>query len=152
MGSMAGGRTTRWEAYGMSISEEGSTRPSRSRQDVFLVPYLPLYSQLCLTQAPTLDPTKNRLRISPAVRWIGICLPLQRTRVRSLVWEDSPCLGAAEPGRHAYWARRQQELKPVGLVPELGGRRRLRNGTVMESGPCSSQLERARAAAKTQRD
>lgn len=53
-------------------------------------PYLLLYSQLCLTQAPTLDPTKNRLRISPAVRWIGICLPLQRTCVRSLVWEDSP--------------------------------------------------------------
>ena len=92
MGSEAGGRTTRWEADGMSISEEGSKRPSQSRQDVFFVPYLPLYSQLCFSQALIPDPTKNRLRTSPVVQWIGICLPMQGTRVQSLVWEDSPCL------------------------------------------------------------
>ena len=40
-----------------------------------------------------------------------------------------PLLGAAEPGHHAYWAHRQQELKPVRLEPELGNRRSHRNGS-----------------------
>ena len=41
----------------------------------------------------------------PGVQWLRIRLPMQGTRVRSLVWEDSTCCGAAEPAR--------RKLKPV---------------------------------------
>jgi len=34
---------------------------------------------------------------SLVVQWLGICLPLQRTWVRSLVWEDVTYRGATEP-------------------------------------------------------
>ena len=36
--------------------------------------------------------------------WLGIHLPMQRTRVRSLVREDPTCLGATKPVHHNYWA------------------------------------------------
>ena len=41
---------------------------------------------------------------SLVVQWIGIHLPIQGTRVWSLVQEDSTCPGAAEPVHHNYWA------------------------------------------------
>ena len=39
---------------------------------------------------------------SPVAQWLRICLPAQGTRVRSLVWEDPTCLGAAKPVRRDY--------------------------------------------------
>ena len=39
------------------------------------------------------------------VQWLRICLPLQGTRVQSLVREDPTCCGATKPMRHNYWAR-----------------------------------------------
>ena len=41
-------------------------------------------------------------RASLVVQWLGICLPMQGTRVRALGQEDSTCRGAAEPVRHNY--------------------------------------------------
>ena len=38
------------------------------------------------------------------VHWIGICLPMQGTLVRSLVQEDSTCSGAARPMCPKYWS------------------------------------------------
>ena len=35
---------------------------------------------------------------SPVVQWLRICLPMQRTCVWSLLWEDSTCQGAISPG------------------------------------------------------
>ena len=34
--------------------------------------------------------------------WLGICLPMQGTRVQALVWEDPTCRGATKPVRHNY--------------------------------------------------
>ena len=34
----------------------------------------------------------------------GVCLPMQRTRVRALVWEDPTCRRATKPVSHNYWA------------------------------------------------
>ena len=34
---------------------------------------------------------------SLVAQWIRICLPMQETRVRSLVWEDPMCCGATKP-------------------------------------------------------
>ena len=41
-------------------------------------------------------------RASLVVQWLRICLPIQGTRVRTLVWEDPTCHGAAGPVRHNY--------------------------------------------------
>ena len=40
------------------------------------------------------------------VQWLRICLPMQGSRVQSLVQKDPTCLGAAEPVSHNYgtWA------------------------------------------------
>ena len=43
-------------------------------------------------------------RASLVAQWLGVCLPMQGTRVRALVWEDPTCRGAAEPVSHNYWA------------------------------------------------
>ena len=40
------------------------------------------------------------LRASLVAQWLRICLPMQGTRVRALVWEDPTCHGAAGPVSH----------------------------------------------------
>ena len=35
-------------------------------------------------------------------QWLRICLPMQGTRVRALVWEDPTCRGATGPVSHDY--------------------------------------------------
>ena len=37
---------------------------------------------------------------SLVVQWLIVCLPMQGTRVRALVWEDPTCHGAAGPVSH----------------------------------------------------
>ena len=37
-----------------------------------------------------------------AVQWLRICLAMQGTLVRFLVWEDPTCCGATKPVRHNY--------------------------------------------------
>ena len=39
---------------------------------------------------------------SLVAQWLRICLPMQGTRVRALVWEDPTCRGAAGPVSHSY--------------------------------------------------
>ena len=34
---------------------------------------------------------------SLVAQWLGVCLPMQGTRVRALAWEDPPCRGATGP-------------------------------------------------------
>ena len=41
---------------------------------------------------------------SLVAQWLRICLPMQGTRVRALVWEDPTCRGATTPVSHNYWA------------------------------------------------
>ena len=62
-----------------------------------------------------------------------IHLPMQKTQVRSLVWEHSTCCRATKPMGHNYWARAPQQEKPPQWeagTPQL------------ESSPCSPQLEK----------
>ena len=40
---------------------------------------------------------KNALRASLMAQRLRICLPMQETRVRSLVWEDPTCCRATKP-------------------------------------------------------
>ena len=43
-------------------------------------------------------------RASLVAQRLRICLLMQGTRVRALVWEDPTCRGAAGPVSHNYWA------------------------------------------------
>ena len=45
---------------------------------------------------------KNSLGASLMVQWLRICLPMQGTQVRALVWEDPTCRGATRPVSHNY--------------------------------------------------
>ena len=56
-------------------------------------------SMLSETETYTL---KNLTRASLVAQWLGICLPMQETRVRALVWEDPTCRGATGPVSHNY--------------------------------------------------
>ena len=53
---------------------------------------------------------KEHFWASLVAQWLRICLPMQGTRVRALVWEDPTCCGATRPVSHNYWASR---LEPV---------------------------------------
>ena len=44
----------------------------------------------------------NPTRASLVAQWLRICLPMQGTRVRALVWEDPTCRGATKTVRHNY--------------------------------------------------
>ena len=45
---------------------------------------------------------ENPSRASLVAQWLRICLLMQGTRVRALVWEDPTCHGAAGPVSHNY--------------------------------------------------
>ena len=44
----------------------------------------------------------NKIGASLVAQWLRICLLMQGTRVRALVWEDPTCHGAAGPVSHSY--------------------------------------------------
>ena len=46
--------------------------------------------------------SKIMTRASLVAQWLRICLPMQGTRVRALVWEDPTCHGATGPVSHNY--------------------------------------------------
>ena len=48
--------------------------------------------------------SKRGTGASLVAQWLRICLPMQGTRVRALVWEDPTCCGATRPVSHNYWA------------------------------------------------
>ena len=60
---------------------------------------------------------------SLVVQRLRICLPIQGTRVWSLVQEDPTCRRATKPMCHKYWACMLQLLKPVHLEPMLRNKR-----------------------------
>ena len=47
---------------------------------------------------------KLKVGDSLVVQWLRICLPMQGTRVRALVWKDPTCRGATRPVSHNCWA------------------------------------------------
>ena len=45
---------------------------------------------------------KVKVRASLVAQWLRVCLLMQGTRVRALVWEDPTCRGATGPVSHNY--------------------------------------------------
>ena len=52
---------------------------------------------------------------SLVAQWLRICLPMQGTQVRALVWEDPTCRGATGPVGHNYWASASGACAPESL-------------------------------------
>ena len=59
------------------------------------IPLLGIYPDKTLIQ-------KDTWGASLVAQWLRICLPMQGTRVRALVWEDPTCRGATGPVSHNY--------------------------------------------------
>ena len=55
-------------------------------------------------KCPTTDMFKKKGGASLVAQWLGVCLLVQGTWVRTLVWEDPTCRGAAGPVSHNCWA------------------------------------------------
>ena len=104
-------------------------------------------------------------RPSLVAQWLGVCLPMQGTRVRALVWEDPTCRGAAEPVCHNYWACTLEPashscwahvprlLKPKDLGPVLHRRSHRSERPAHSNGerpPLAAARESLRTATKTQ--
>ena len=81
------------------------------------------------------------LGASLVAQWLRICLPMQGTRVRALVWEDPTCCGAAGPREPQLLSLRVWSL--CSAAREAAIVRGLR--TAVRSGPRSPQLEKALA-------
>ena len=69
---------------------------------------------------------------SLVVQWLRICLPMQWTRVWSLVQKDPSCCGATKPASHSYLCSTAREATAM----------RGSYATAKRS-PCSLQLEKA---------
>ena len=48
------------------------------------------------------EPQEHAKWASLVAQWLGICLPMQGTQVRALVWEDPTYRGATKPVCHNY--------------------------------------------------
>ena len=96
---------------------------------------------------PQLLIKKNYWGASLVAQWWGICLPIQETQVRSLVWEDPTCCRAAKPVHHNSGAWEPQLLKSmrsIACAPKQGRSLQWAAGALhLETGPCSSQLEKS---------
>ena len=85
--------------------------------------------------------TKTKTGASLMAQWFRVCLLMQGTRVRALVWEDPTCRGATGPVSHNCWAwvsgacALRQEKAAIVRGPR----------TAMKGGPCLPQLEEALA-------
>ena len=96
---------------------------------------LTVVTMLYITSPRFIHFISGNLGTSLVVQWLRICLPMQGTRVRSLVQEDPTCHGATkpvhhnywactlEPVSHNYWAHVPQLLKPACLEPMLHNKR-----------------------------
>ena len=58
-----------------------------------------IFSRSCVTSLKHF--IKNLPKTSLVAQWLRICLLMQETRVRALVWEDPTCHGAAGPVSHS---------------------------------------------------
>ena len=70
--------------------------------------------QLVSFQGPRL--LKNQSQTFLVVQWLRICLPMQRTRIQSLVPEDGTCCGTI-PMHHSYEARAPEACAPQEKPP-----------------------------------
>ena len=84
--------------------------------------------------------SKLRTGASLVVRWLRICLPMQGTQVRALVWEDPTCRRATRPVRQLLSLRVWSLCSATREAAIVRG-----PCTTMKSGPRLPQLDKALA-------
>ena len=115
-------------------------------------PYVTTGKTIVLTRW-TLHKLKERgqqdvLGSSFVIRWLGTHLPMQGAHVRSLIWKDFTCWGAARPVSHNYWSPHALEL--CSTTREAAA---VRGGcTATGEQPCSPQLEEGHTQQHTKHD
>ena len=70
----------------------------------FLYQTFPMSKRNILTPESQSSIRKGRWGASLVAQWLRVCLLMQGTRVRVLVWEDPTCRGATRSVSHNYWA------------------------------------------------
>ena len=80
----------------IQVSQPGERKGGVGRRMDLLVHMQAIWHVLKLTTETFI------LGTSLVAQWLRIRLPMQGTRVRALVWEDSTCCGATKPVRHNY--------------------------------------------------
>ena len=113
----------------------------RTSHDLFILFFFSYEERGKLLWSGQISPIKKGIRASLVAQWLRVCLLMQGTRVRALVWEDLTC-------RVSNWAREPQLLSLrvwslCSATREATMVRGLR--TAMKSGPRSPQLEKALA-------
>ena len=153
---------TPWNQYkGSGVLHVRLAFPLNLRGAIKLGPFV-LEVEICF-HSPA---QKFAMGASLVVQWLRSHLPMQGTRVWSLVWEDPTCHRATkpvrhnywacalEPASHNYWAHVPQLLKPACLEPVLCNKRSHCNEKPAhrneEQPPLAATRERLRAATKTQ--
>ena len=143
-----------WDLTGASLFVHDHSRCHFIHLFPLLVPPLDLlvWKDLKLT-------FKNTLGTSLVAQWLGFHLPMQGTRVWTLVREDPTCCGATKPVRHNYWACvwepashnywSPRAYSPCSATREATAMRSLH--TTMKSSPRSPQLEKANAQQRSQK-
>ena len=66
--------------------------------------YVCMYIRVCVSVNDSVY-IQNKIslnRTSLVAQWLRICLPMQGTWVRALIWVDPTCRGATKPVRHNY--------------------------------------------------
>ena len=63
-----------------------------------------------LTSSELHPPLKADHGAPLAAQWLRVCLPMQGTRVRALVWEDPTCRGVAGPVSHNCWRSEERRV------------------------------------------
>ena len=120
-----------WELRGWEVTVNWY-RISLEGEENYLKLIVEIVVQLC-------DYIKN-CGASLVAQWLRICLLMQETRVRALVWEDPTCRGATRPVSHNYWTCASGACALQREVTIVRGPR-----TAMKSGPRLLQLEEALA-------
>ena len=71
-------------------------------KQIWKIPHMPQLC-VCVSQVAT-NVASPQVLDFPGDPEVRICLQVQGTHVRSLIWEDPTCLEATKPTHHNYWA------------------------------------------------
>ena len=122
------------QSRSIKIYNKKSMRQSREKS-------FPQYSLFFFLSVHSLRMT---YRASLVAQWLRICLLMQGTRVRALVWKDPTCRRATGPVSHNYWAT---ITEPARLEPVL---RNKRGHDSERPAPLATIRESPRTETKTQ--